>query len=1146
MEGISIRRNRMFSTERYRTQVKQAKPGSVSQTNASTKAAKAMGDAVTETLQRLMNTINQTAARSRSSGQLLQEGESTLAEVQENLGRMAELAREAASGRDTDRSSLQTELERLCDEIDRVLSRLSSGGSPLFQDKAAGDDVTQLYEDLADDLEALFRTVFDSTISDPSSSGGEPQSIPTWLKKGIGVAGTDRILHSLGLDKTATPKEIIAAISEQGLDSNPAAGRLAAIYLGAVIAGGGRLPATIDMSLAARGLQQLLAKLADGVSLDEAILDLTNGSFTSLLDFETQFTNGTAPGLEGFLATLLLNGDELGALLIPDASALAFDLLSGLGGLDLDLLMGAMTTLQSSGTTAANTDNLEGLQTQQFGEFEITGKDLSGMTYDAASGRLTVDGSADITITMPSGQPAQTAARPGEPLQASVQTQAVQLSSQSGQAAQTTQTQTAQPSSQSGQAAQTAQPQAAQLSSQSGQAAQTAQPQAVQPSSQSGTAAQAAQPSSQSGAAAQAAQPSSQSGTALQPKGTELLIKGSGTVTLKDVDAYRLTISSSNARVATSGKNVLEQVVLKKGADVTFEGRGNLNTREIKGNSSNTLVIKDGAVSVGGGKGSTGNINVWLEGAASFAANAANVRNPEGVGLKPFDLIWKVLLPGWSRVTAMSIDGMEARMSLFNRNISPDAARFWLDGAHGHPIHKFVIYGEDKTGKPKTRYAFLKWSGVAGGFEEVTMYPNPFDVSGGEEGVDWEYEEASHTLRLLTAEVTEVSGGVGLDAEQNIFSGRIALESNVGAVNLTLAGVDCRVKHGKAFDLARENNVTLIIKAGTQNFFESGRGCAGISLGDGSNLFIDESPQDPDADEELPAGTLTAAGGTGGAGIGRDSVGSWDRTSAITILGGIITATGSGSGAGIGAGKHGTMGNITIKGGTITASGGRLGGAGIGGAFGAPVRDITISGGTVTAKAVYHATAIGAGVQGECGDILITGTARILDTEGGDPGADIGACIFGKCGSIRVAEGVDLGGAQIKQWKSESIRLQIGSETVALPRFCLSSRALLLSRLDISNRDSAIAASGTINVASRRVSRIREAYNALCNQLEQNISRLGDAHKYISAVEESLVRDFGVAKELLIDTKQSIITKSGEAMKSQGGKDSEDVMRLII
>ncbi len=1053
----------MFSTERYRAQVKQVKSGNVSQTDANPKTAKTMGDAVTETLQRLMNTINQTAARSRSSGQLLQEGESTLAEVQENLGRMSELAKEAASVGDTDKTSLQAELERLCKEIDRVLSNLSSGSSELFQDKAAGDDVAQLYEDLAGDLEALFRTVFESAAEDDSSySADGTQIIPAWLKKGIAAAGTDRILSSLGLDETATTKQILAAILEQGLDDNPAVGRLAAIYLGSVIAGG-RFPSTIDISLATRGLQQLLAKLADGMSLDEAILDLTNGSFTSLLDFENQFINGTAPGLEDFLSALLLNGDELGELLIPDASALGLDLLAGLGGLNLDMLvnLGATATLLSSGITTSETDNLTNLQTQQFGGFEIIGKDLSGVTYDASAGMLTVDGSSDIIITT------------------------IPLSR--------------------------LQPAPMDEVGESGQTAQAGQTQADRPSSQV----------------------------------SKILLKGSGTVKLQNVDAQRLTISSPSARVATSGNNVLEQVVLKKGANVTFEGRGSLKTGEINGNSSNTLVIKDGAVSVGDGKGSTGKINIWIDGAASFAANAASVRNPEGIELKPFDLIWKTLLPGWGRVTAMNIDGMQARIALFNRNMSPDAARLWFDGSHGHPIHEAVIYGEDKMGKPKTRYAFLKWNGVTGSFEEITMYPNPFIVSGGEEGIDWKYEEASRTLRLLTAEVSEISGGMGLDAEQNIFSGRIALENNIGAITLTLAGVDCRVKQGKAFDLARENNVTLIIKAGTQNFFESGRGCAGISLGDGSNLFIDESLQDPDEEEELPVGTLTATGGTGGAGIGRDSVGSWDKTSSIMILGGIVTATGSGSGAGIGAGKHGTMGSITVKGGTIIAYGGKLGGAGIGGAFGAPVRDITISGGTVTAKAFYHATAIGAGVQGECGDILITGTARILDTEGGDPGADIGACIFGKCGSIRVAEGVDLGGAHIKQWKSESIRLQMGSETVALPKFCLSSRALLLSRLDLSNRESAIAASGTINLASRRVSRIREAYNALCNQLEQNISRLGDAHEYISAVEESLVRDFGVASELLMDTKRSIITKSGEAMKSQGDKDSEDVMRLI-
>ena len=80
-----------------------------------------------------------------------------------------------------------------------------------------------------------------------------------------------------------------------------------------------------------------------------------------------------------------------------------------------------------------------------------------------------------------------------------------------------------------------------------------------------------------------------------------------------------------------------------------------------------------------------------------------------------------------------------------------------------------------------------------------------------------------------------------------------------------MEGVVCKVSAGRAFSLGKDNQVTLLLQRGTENVFESGAGCAGISLGDGTSLYIDQTKgQGPD-------GTLSATGGDGGAGIGRDS-----------------------------------------------------------------------------------------------------------------------------------------------------------------------------------------------------------------------------------------------------------------------------------
>ncbi len=1029
MESLSVKRNRMFSVDRYKAAAKQEKTSGAAKTDG--KAVQIKNDAVSRTLQRLMAKLDQTTERTRASGRLLQNGESTLAVVQEKLQRMSELIDEAAS-EGSDRGKVQSELEKLCGEIDRVIKNARVGDAPLFREDDMGDGAS-LYDELEGELETLFKAVFGSKSSETADVTKE---IPDWLLNGMGSANAEGLLESLGLDETASASDIFKALIKLSPEDDPVSARIFALYLGALIAGGGEPPEDLEMAAVTMGLQRLMEKIAEGVPLDDAIRDLTNGAFGSLMELESLFSSGTAPGLMGFLEGLFLSD---GNLLGSGGMLAQMELMSGLGSFELDLLMGAAAAqstceVQSSSEAEAGTE--AGLRTLSFGAFEVSGKELSGVSYDAAKGTLTVSGSGDVTVT----QKQESASR----------------------------------------------------------------------------------------------------------SGTAIVLEGSGTVTLKDTAPSKLVINSENAKLINEGANSAGSVTMGKGASVSFSGSGVLNAESIKGDRSNTIVMEGGAVSVNGGTGSAGELVVRINGLASFAAQAVNVYNQEGAKLEPFDVIWKALLPNWSSITDMALDGKMAKFSLFNREVNPDAVRLWLDTSHGHPVQKLLIYGrDDKTEQSESRYAFLKWEQREKRFKELIMYPNPFTVTGGEEGTDWEYEEGSQTLRLLTGEVTGISGGPGIDAEQNPFSGRIAIRSNLGAIDIELKGVECHEAFGRAFELGRENNVTLIIGSGTENVFESGRGCAGISIGDGTNLTIDAFPEDPEAEEKPPAGTLTAFGGFEAAGIGRDSAGSWDRTSGIRIEGGIIKAYGKGSGAGIGAGRNGAMGSITITGGTVTAEGGKTGGAGIGGAFGAPVKDITISGGRITAEAFYHAAAIGAGVQGECGDVLITGDSKILKAKGGDPGADIGACVFGKAGKVSVNGKADIGKAEIKEWKEDGLKLWSGNEKLEIPRFSLSARALLLNKLNVYNDEGILASKGTVSAAAKKIARIKAAYNALCSQIEQSVDRLGSAHEYISAVEEILVRDTKAASELLSDAKKAIITKSGQAMKSHADQGKEDVLKLI-
>ena len=1018
MSELTIRRDREISAARYRAAEKAEKTekggGPIQRTE------KTPGFTLSETLRQLLSGSSRTESQIRESRRTLQSGEAVLAEVQENLSRMEALAREAAGEGETDRDALQAQLDRLRQEIDRIM-RSAAGGADLFLDG-----------DLEDGADALLYAL----LSDASAG----QDLPGWLTQGGLTA--DQILSSLGLDKTASGADLMAAIIGSSLDGNSAAGRLAALYLGAVIAGGG-IDGTASMEMALEGLRQLMEKVAQGVPADQAVAELTGGTFTSLSDFQSQFTSGTAPGLEAFLTNLLLTGE--GDLLL-DFPAIP-PLLAGLEGMNLELLMNLLSSGESAsgeaaappvvlpeaeaalvpagGPDAAPPPEDHALSIMDLGSVRVSGQDLSGVSL-GDNGVLIVAGQGDVTVE---------------------------------------------------------------------------------------------------GAG---------------PDAPEILLTGSGTVTLRSVSAPLLTVDGSGVQLAGAGENTLQTVRLRPGAVLTLDGGGFLRMGSLEAAPTALLRLRPGAAAeVRRGEDSMGGtrIPVILEGPASLAVQADRVSDPRGRSLDPVDVIWKALLPGWSAVTAMAVDGRQVRTHLPGGEL-PALVRLWLgkgDGSQGHPIHSLAFWGRDGAGRAKTRYAYLRWNQQTGSFQEINMYPNPFTVTGGEADRDWVYEEETQTLRILSSRVTAVSGGAGTDASQTPFSGRIALADNIGSIELTLGGVVCRTSSGRAFSLGRENNVTLLLQSGSSSLFESGAGCAGVSLGDGACLRID---RDGSPGGRGPAdGSLTAAGGPGGAGIGRDSGAGRDRTARIHIRGGVITALGTGGGAGIGGGKGSPMGSIVITGGVIDATGGPGGGAGIGGALAAPVGDISIRGGTISAAAADQAAAIGAGVRGACGDILITGTARILKALGGNPGADIGACLFGGCGQVLISGGADIGSA--KPWTRTGISLEMGADTATLPQFRLSAKSLRLDGLSVATREQARAARRTVELDRRWVSRIQDAYGALYGQLEQSFSGLYGSQP------EGPVRDSVSAGALVTDMRQSILRESARVIRTHSRRTKECVWQLL-
>lgn len=938
---------------------------------------------VSETLRQLMGRVTQAGRQAREGRRTLQSGEAALAEVEDNLERMKELARQAAADGAADRGSLQAELERLRGEIERIAQNGVQAG--LFQD---GED--------ADSLDAL---VVDAVMEGLSARQEAAEGLPSWLLGAMAGGAPDRaaLLAALGMDRTASEAQILAALGRLPLDRSPAAGYLAALYLGAVISGG--VPSgAVDPERAAEGLRQLLELVAQGNSPDRALEQLTGGVFTSIEQFQAQFTGGVAPGLGPFLTNLLLAGEtapsmpELLALMAGSGGemGLLIDLLTGSG----DGLMALLNGLGASEGAAPGQGTPEAappFEARQLGTVQVSGRDLSGAALDGESGMLTVGGAQDVTLR------------------------------------------------------------------------------------------------------------------GLGQEAPALRLTGGGRVVLQQADVPLLSVQSAQARVTAAGENALAQVRLGEGASLTVDGGGPLRIGQLRAEAGSVLRLAGGTVVLDGENAGELAARVVVDGPVSvLAAEDIVMRSPQGEPLAPLDIVWKTLLPEWRSVTALAVDGRQGQLAL-RTDSQIDLIRLWLlkgDDSKGYPAHTVVLRGRDQAGRAQTGYVYVRWDKKTETFREISRYPNPFTVTGGEAGTDWRYEEESHTLYLLSNQVTAVAGGAGADADRMPFSGRIVLADGIGRVKLTLGGVECRVSSGRAFYLGRGNDVTLLLQRGTDNVFESGAGFAGISLGDGTSLRIDQTK----GARGEPDGTLTATGGAGGAGIGRDSGVGRERTGPIHIRGGVVTATGTG------------------------------GGAGIGGALGAPVGDIRIQGGTVTAQAACCAAAIGAGIQGACGDIIITGSARVAKAQGGGPDGDIGGCLFGSCGKVEVSTGTEIGGAKV--WTRQGLSLPMGESSVTLPRFRVSTRALRLDTLNLTTREAARAAMAVLVSDHRWITRLQGAYGAMYGQLGQSFGSMYSVHEYIG-----VVRDTNEASSLTCDIREVLRQSPKAVFLRQRGM--EDVGQLL-
>lgn len=517
------------------------------------------------------------------------------------------------------------------------------------------------------------------------------------------------------------------------------------------------------------------------------------------------------------------------------------------------------------------------------------------------------------------------------------------------------------------------------------------------------------------------------------PNTTEkIILAGGGTVSLDGVWTTSGIKVSEDAKVNILGVNKVDSISMDSGKKVSFDGDGQLNVDTFTSDSTNVIHFYGGATIAGNGAGGISG-TVKVDG-ASVAAGLTGVTNSAGTALTACDLDWSKLNKLSGGLTAVSVNGDQTEMRL-----NPgEPGRLWLDkkeGAGGtFQAQKIVFSGTDSAGNKVSQTYSVQWDPSEGKFKFGTY--NVFDVTGGIEGTDWEYDGENNVLKILTDKELTITGGTKTAGSETDY-GTIKIDDGVNA-NLHLNGVqiDATKIGGNTAGIQLGNGGNVNLKMSGDNTITGSGNAAGIQLfglpKDGGTVNRDDLNASALNIQMEDGSKLSVTGGTngskGGAGIGT----AWATDSSkgsISITGsGEIEARGGNGGAGIGGSEGGHMGNITIDGtdnGTgglkITTVGGNHG-AGIGSGgwvsnYDSPetqdVGNITITGAVnIDASSTSHGTGIGSACHSSVADITIgqdpdgkpagvNDKIKITAT-GGDDGAGIGSGWQGKMGTLTI------------------------------------------------------------------------------------------------------------------------------------------------
>jgi len=175
--------------------------------------------------------------------------------------------------------------------------------------------------------------------------------------------------------------------------------------------------------------------------------------------------------------------------------------------------------------------------------------------------------------------------------------------------------------------------------------------------------------------------------------------------------------------------------------------------------------------------------------------------------------------------------------------------------------------------------------------------------------------------------------------------------------------------------------------------------------------------------------------------------------------------------------------------------------------------------------------------------IADTGGAQTILTAGGSYSLTLGAIGVEDIGK----EATFTSRASVEEYQNNALTFQIGansSQTMNVEINDMRAAALHVDKIDVSSAASAEASISAINKSIEDVSGQRSKLGAFQNRLEHTINNLGTSQENLTAA-ESRIRDVDMAKEMMEQTKNSILAQAAQAMLAQANQQPQGVLQLL-